>query len=185
VIGPAHVLAVALLVTGTSGCTLLDLLLGVGGVVPPFDPNEPFPFPTAEATFSTGEATITIDGERIVLDELAGDAVITTDLGAHVTWENEDGWYMSFTAYPGEPPFPDLGSFLSVDRITEHEHWVLIDPTRCVTTTEQVDADGIKGTATCRGLRWADYFTAYSGTGFPQPLPSQEPFDAEIAFEAH
>lgn len=182
--GLSHLLAVVVLVVaGTSGCTLLDLLLGT----PPFDPNQPFPsfaFPTAEATFTTGRATIELDGETIVLDELAGEAGVNFDLGTHVVWENDEGWYMTFTAYPGESGFPG-GAYLSIDRIADSEHWVLSDPSRCVTTTDQSDASGVKGSATCRGLRWAEYFSAYSGSGFPQPIPSEPPFDAEITFEAN
>jgi hypothetical protein len=180
-LGPAHILAVGLLMAGTSGCTLLDLLLGTP---PSFDPDEPFPFPTTEATFSTGRATIQIGGDAIVLDELVGEAGVSPDLGTHVAWENDDGWYLSFTALPGEVPF-SAGSYLSIDRIADNEHWVLADPSRCVTTTETVAATGVNGSATCRGLQWADFFSAYSGTGFPKPIPSQAAFDAEITFEAH
>lgn len=182
-IGPAHVLAVGLVMAGTSGCTLLDLLLGTG--VPGFDPNATFqPFPTAEATFTTGQATIQVaGGETLVLDELARQAGITFD-GVHVTWENEDGWYMTYIAYTADGGFPG-SAYLTLDRLGDKEHWVVADPTGCVTTTEQSGASGVKGTATCRGLRWADFFTAYSGTGFPQPIASQPPFDAEITFEAH
>jgi hypothetical protein len=182
VIGPTHVLAVALVMAGASGCTLLDLLLGSS---PGFDPNATFPpFPTAEASFTTGQATIAITGgETVVLDELTGAAGITLD-GVHVVWENQDGWYMSFTAYGSEEAFPG-DSFLSLDRIMDREHWVVADPSRCITTTTQSGASGVRGTATCRGVRWADYFSAYAGPGFAPPLPSVAPFDAEITFEAH
>ena len=60
-----------------------------------------------------------------------------------------------------------------------------MDPSRCVTTIERADASGVAGSATCRGLEWTDYFGSYSMTGFPQPIPGEEPFDAEITFEAH
>ena len=186
-IGPGHILAVALLVTGTSGCTLVDLLLGSGAISPPFDPNEPFPsfqpFPSAAAAFTSGRATLELDGRTIVLDELAGEASIDPGLGTHVSWENEDGWYLTFTSYPDDFQVGG-GGYLSIDRIQEHEHWVAVDPTRCVTVTEQADKDGVKGTATCRGLRWSDFFSAYSGLG-PKPIPSEPPFDLDITFEAH
>ena len=45
----AHLLGVVVLVAGTSGCTLLDLLLGE---TPPFDPGATFPIPSAAATFT-------------------------------------------------------------------------------------------------------------------------------------
>jgi hypothetical protein len=182
VLGPAHVLAVTLLVTATSGCTVLDLLLGVSGA-PPFDPDDPFPVPSAEATFTTGEATLKINGETIVLDEVVADSGIS--FGAvRVVWENEDGWYLTYNAFPDEPFLG--GGYISIERIADHEHRVVADPTRCIATTDVADAAGVSGTATCRGLRWADYFSQYSGTGeFPQPLASEPPFDAEVTFEAH
>jgi hypothetical protein len=182
VIGPTHVLAVALVMAGASGCTLLDLLLGTG---PGFDPNATFPpFPTAEASFTTGQAAIAITGgETVVLDEVHGNSGVTFD-GLRVVWENEDGWYMTFTAYTGAIPLPG-GGYLQLDRIADNEHLTIADPSRCVTTTTQSDATGVKGTAVCRGLRWTDYFDSYSGDGFPQPIASGPPFDAEVTFEAH
>ena len=181
-LGPAHVLAVSLLTIGLTGCSLLDLLLGVSGE-PPFDPDDPFPVPSAEATFTTGEATLTISGETIVLDEVVADSGIS--FGAiRVVWENEDGWYMTYSAFPDEPFLG--GGYITIERIADHEHWVVADPSRCVATTDESGADGVSGTATCRGLRWTDYFRQYSGTGeFPEPIASEPPFDAEVTFEAH
>ena len=180
-IGLPHVLAVILLVTGLSSCSLLDLLFGVE---PPFDPDEPFPFPTAEAIFSTGTATIELDGETLVLDELAGEAAVAPDFGTNVRWTNGEGHYLSLSALPDMGVFPD-SSYLSFDWIADDRHWTIMDPSRCVTTIEQADASGVAGMATCRGLEWADYFGANSMMGFPQPIPGEEPFDAEITFEAH
>ena len=166
---------------GTSGCTLLDLLLG--NDLPPFSDGS-FPIPTASATFSAGSATIKLADETIVLDALAGSAGIDPDLGIHVSWENDEGWYVSYYAYPDEG-FGSSSAYLTLDRINDHEHWVVADPTRCLTTTTQSGASGVQGTSTCRGLRWSDFIDAYSGTRFPRPIASEPPFDAEIAFEAH
>jgi hypothetical protein len=178
VIGLPHVLAVGLLVTQLSGCSLLDLLFGVE---PPFDPDDPFPFPTAEATFTTGTATIELENETIVLDELLANSNLT-EFGFSVARENDDGWYLTFSGFP-EDPFAPEGGYLSMHRIVDNEHLVILDSTRCVTTTDQADADGIVGSATCRGLRWSDYFST-NPIGLPEPNSSEPPFDAEITFEA-
>jgi hypothetical protein len=181
--GLPHVLAVVLLMTGLSGCSLLDLLFGME---PPssFDPDEPFPFPTAEVTFSTGSASIELDGETLVLDELAGEASFSGDFGINVRWTNGEGRYLSLFALPDMGMFPD-SSYLTFDWLTDGRHWVIMDPGRCVTTIEKSDDSGVEGTATCRGLEWSDYFSTNSGLGFPQPIPGEEPFNAEITFEAH
>lgn len=179
--GLPHVAGVILLVMGMSSCSLLDLLFGIE---PPFDPDEPFPFPTAEASFTTGTATIELEGETLVLDELAGDAAFSADFGANVRWTNGDGRYLSVFALPDMGMVPD-SSYLTFDWLTDGRHWVIIDPGRCVTTVEQADASGVSGRATCRGLEWSDYFSSYSGIGVPEPVEGHDPFDAEIIFEAH
>jgi hypothetical protein len=180
--GLPHVLAVVLLVAGVSGCSLLDLLFGLEP--PPFDPDESFPpFPTAEATFTTGSATIELEGETVVLDEIRDDSSLS-EYGFSVTWTNGDGWYLQLYGFPEEMPFPG-GGYLSLHRIEDNQHLTILDPTRCVTTDEQSDADGIVGSATCRGLLWTDYFSSNATIGgFPQPIPGEEPFDAEITYEA-
>jgi hypothetical protein len=182
VIGPAHVLAVALVMAGTSGCSLLDLLLGTG--FGPLDPGGEPPFPTASATFTSGTATIKLADQTIVLDELAGAAGVDVDLGTHVAWENEDGWYLTYVDY-SDDAFPG-SAYLTIDRIFEHEHWVIADSARCLTTTTQSGRFGVKGSATCRGAEWTDFFNAYSFTsaGLPEPIAGEPAFDAEITFEA-
>ena len=169
----AHVLAAGLLAASSTGCVFMDLLLGSG----PFDPDAsfpPFPFETAgPPAFATGRATLTLAGDgvdlagqTIVLDELVT-ATSDATLGSHVVWENEDGWYVGFSGISGFGP--GVEAYLTIDRITDHEHWVFVDPTRCLTTTTQLDAAGLVGTATCRGVRWADYFDQYNVvTGFPR-----------------
>jgi hypothetical protein len=178
------VLAVILLATGVSGCSLLNLLLGGP---PDFDPDAsapPFPFPSTAPAFTTGSATIVTNGQTIHLDELAGDSTADAEFGTHVSWESEDGWYLTFSTYPDLGGFPSPTT-ISIDRIADHEHWVTLDPTRCVATADGAGATGVSGTATCRGLRWADFFSSYSGIGIPKPIPDQPAFDAEVTFEAH
>ena len=178
--GLQHVLAVGLVVTQLSGCSLLDLLFGVP---PPFDPDEPFPFPTVEASFSTGSATLELDGETIVLDQLSGEAGISDEMGFNVRWTDGAGRYLSIF---GTPAFPGLPSseYLTLDWLQEDRHWVIVDTMRCVTTIDQADEDALRGSATCRGLEWGDYFDMSSISGLPKPIDGQEPFDAEITFEA-
>jgi hypothetical protein len=181
--GLAHVLAVFFLVTGVSGCVFLDLLFGGPGI----DPDAsfpPFPGSSPAATFSTGSATIERDGVATVLDELAGPATVGGQLGAKVTWTDGEGLYLSYFALPDMAGLP-TSSYISIDWIAEGRHWMLLDPSRCVTTTDQADATGVAGSAICRGLQWSDWLTSMSGAEFPQPVPAEPAFDAEITFEAH
>ena len=192
-IGLPHLFAVGLLAASTSGCTLLDLLLGTS----PFGPDESFepfpefsfpPLPTAETTFESGRATIEIAGAAdpmtIVLDELRGEAELGTEYGTHVTWANSEGWYLSYYGYDDGSGFGG-SAYITIDRIVGTEHWVVADPTRCLPTTSTSDRTGISGTAICRGLLWADFFSIYNNEGNPAPIPSQSAFDADITFEVH
>jgi hypothetical protein len=180
--GLPHLLAVAAIVTQVGGCSVLDLLLGVSP--DPFDPEEPFPFPTAEATFSTGTATIELEGETVVLDEVFEDSGLG-EFGFTVTWENDDGWYLQLSGFADELELPGGGAYLSLHRLQGSEHFVIVDPGRCVTTMDGAGEDGVTGSATCRGLQWTDFFASYPAIGgFPKPIEGQEPFDAEITFEA-
>lgn len=183
-IGLPHVLGVFLITTGLSGCFLLDLLLGQPPVLDPDATFPPFPIPTAETTFTTGSATIVLAGETLVLDELAGGGSMIEELGIQARWTNGDGWYLTFYSYP-DIGFPAESAYLSIDRIFEDQHWTIYDQTRCVTTTQVDEATGVTGTATCRGLEWSDYFSSFSGMGFPEAIEGEPPFDAEITFEAH
>ena len=179
--GLPHVLAVGLIVTQLSGCSLLDLLLGLPP--DPFDPDEPFPIPTAEAAYATGTATLTIDGETIVLDELVGEGRIDDVVGLTVRWTNGTGWYLGVESF-------DMGGFgesayVSLDWIAENRHWTVFNTYECEATIERANASGVKGAATCRGLEWTDVFDTMTMSGPPSPIPGMQPFDAEITFEAH
>ena len=176
-----RLLGLAVLSLSLSGCDLLTLL-GAGPF--PFDPDNPFPFPSPEATFTSGTATIELDGETITLDEVVEGSSMSADLGTNVTWTNGDGWYLTFYGYPA---FDGLGEdgYLSMDRLFDSQHWVIYNPERCVTTTETSGADGVSGTAICRGLEWSDYFGGFGSTGIPSEIPGEPAFDADITFEAH
>jgi hypothetical protein len=190
VLGLPHLVGMALITTGLSGCALLDLLLGQSPFPDPDESFGPFPFASAETTFTTGSATIVLSGEggepgeTLVLDELAGGGSLLEDFGLQARWTNGDGWYLSFQSYP-DFGFPAESASLSIDRIFDGQHWTIYDQTRCVTTTERSDGTGIAGSATCRGLEWSDFFSSSSGLGFPDEIEGEPPFDAEITFEAH
>jgi hypothetical protein len=181
--GLQHILAVGLISFGVSGCFFLDLLLGGPGIDPEAS-FPPFPLPSSEATFSTGSATVVRGGETIVLDELVPPATLNGELGGtKVTWTDGEGLYLTYLGYPDMGMIPD-SSYLSMDWIADNRHWLILDPSRCVTTTETEDATGVVGRATCRGLEWVDWSTSMSGM-LPQAVPGQPAFDAEITFEAH
>ena len=182
--GLQHVLAVLLISFGVSGCFFLDLLLGGPGI----DPDAsfpPFPLPSAEATFTTGSATIVRGGETTTLGQLVQPSSVNGQLGTKVTWTDGAGFYITYVG------FTDLGmgmgidpAYLSIDWIADNRHWMVMDPSRCVITTETADATGVVGRATCRGMQWTDWQSTLSGM-VPQPVPGQPAFDAEITFEAH
>ncbi|OGO52043.1 MAG: hypothetical protein A2V84_12445 [Chloroflexi bacterium RBG_16_70_13] len=179
--GVAQVAAVAVLGAALSGCDLLTLL---GGEDPfPFDPGNPFPSPVA--TYSAGTATIEMDGETVVLDRIVGTGSFDPDYGIDVKWTNGEGWYLSYYGLPdaGGPFAPE--GYLSIDRVMDSRHWIVYNPERCITTTDEATADGLSGSAICRGLEWTDYFSAYTSTGFPVEIPGEPAFDADITFEAH
>jgi len=203
VLGLPHFVGAGLLAAGLTGCTLLDVLLGV----PPFDPNDPSsfpdfsfpPLPTAASPLTEGGATLELidvaGTQTIVLDRLAGDSAIEADYGTRVVWTNGAGWFLTIYSYTDEPGLP-ASAYLTVDHVAGDQHRIVVDPSRCVTTLDPTPsagpgasaataAAGISGTSTCRGLRWADFFSGYSTTGFPEPLPDLPAFDAEITFEAH
>ena len=183
-IGLRHALGVFLVTTGLTGCALLDLLLGLPSDLDPDASFPPFPISTAETTFTTGSATIALAGETLVLDEVRSGGAMADEFGLRATWTNGDGFYLTFYGFP-DMGFPSESAYLSIDRIFEDQHWTIYDPSRCVTTTQRADATGIAGTATCRGLEWSDYFSSFSGMGFPEAIEGQPAFDAEITFEAH
>ncbi|MCI0581903.1 MAG: hypothetical protein L0227_03250 [Chloroflexi bacterium] len=178
--GIHQILAVAVIGVAASGCDLLTLL---GGAPFPLDPEAPFPSPAA--SFDEGTATIEIDGETFVLDELVGTGSYDPDFGIDVRWTNGEGLYLSYFGYSYEGEFLSNDGYLSMDRVFDSQHWVIYNPERCVATTDESSPTGLSGSAICRGLEWSDYFSAYSFSGLPVEIPGEEPFDADITFEAH
>ena len=152
-----------------------------------FDPSIPpgFDMPQPVAVYRDGRATIKVGGDPlIVLDELSDTGSFDPSFGAGATFHNADGWYVRVMGASKLGGFMTSSAYVSVERIVGNEHWVAGDPNRCVVTISAADATGLLGTATCKGLRWADSFGT-SGLNYEPPYIKDQPaFDAEITFEA-
>ncbi|MDQ6795542.1 MAG: hypothetical protein M3067_12140 [Chloroflexota bacterium] len=162
-----------------------------GGITGPFEsfgPGGP-PGPTALATFSRGRATLVLsDGSPIVLDRISPGPHLFSEFGSNVRWSNADGWYLTVAgagAVPGAGGAGAVGdAYVQLDRIQDHVHLTSDDPSLCHVVIQVADVSGLRGTASCSGLRWVD---ALGGSGFvgpPSAVPGEGPFDAQISFEA-
>jgi hypothetical protein len=161
-----------------AGCQLL-----FPGFVPP-DASGAFPEPSPIASFQSGRATIKLDGgETIELTELHGTADLNTLFGARISWENESGWYLRLIGGGNSGgPEAEFPPTLMIDRIVDDEHWTTRDD-RCVVDLDKADKTGVKGSATCKRLRWHDALAGYEFNG-NDLVPDQPKFDATITFEA-
>ena len=175
-IAGAALVAVAALVV--SGCAWLY------GLAAPYPyPIEPSPGPSA--AYTTGKATVTIGkGAAISLAELTEGGTMDALPRASASFRNAAGWYVRILgAMKGASPYPT--SFLTLERITDNQHWTTYDPSRCSVTVTKADATGLSGKASCTGLRWADALSVGVGSGYEPPYIKDQPaFDAEITFEA-
>ena len=177
---------------------------GFGG----FDDDQ-IPFPTVLAEYSTGSAQIVLthDGESqtVTLDQMGRGSSLDNLSGAAVSWKSGDGWILQVTAYDVGAvfaPFPsprassspapnsDMGAYsgeVTIQRISGAEFWTAssysASGNRCIVDIVDVSASVVEGSATCRGLRWSDG-TAPNNFMTPVFIEDQEPFDAEITFEA-
>lgn len=153
----------------------------------PGDPS--FPLPSTRGAYDQGVATVTIGTEPAIrLDDLSRPGTFDPSFGAEVTFRNDDGWYVQvFGASVGSSGLLGTGAYLQLDRIVDRQHWTTSDPTRCVVTVTAADETSLRGTATCKGLRWADALGGFGGglgAAGPAYIPDQPAFDAEITFEA-
>ena len=154
---------------------------------PPIDPDEGFEPPEATAIYESGRATIAIDGgATIVLDRLAAPGGLFQDFGASATFTGDDGWYLGISGALDEASTGlfGIGTFLQLDRITGTEHWTSMDPSRCIVDVASVDETGMRGSATCKGVRWSDMLGQGYADFEPNYIEGEAPFDAEITFEA-
>jgi hypothetical protein len=148
-----------------------------------FDPNEPaFSFPPPLVTYTSGAATVVIDGTTTTLGRLSGKAASYADFGTEVTWTDGKGLYLRF----GSPPIPQSiagNGYFIIDRIRDGQHWMSSDAIACPVTIEKMDKTGLAGSASCKGLRWMDAMSTMSG---PEPvlIAGQPRFDAQVMFAA-
>jgi hypothetical protein len=172
-----------------------------------FDEDD-FPMPTVLAVYSQGSATVEVKQgdttQTIGLTRVAAGSQLMSIAGGNVTWRNDDGWGLQITTIDmsmdfGPRPSPSAGTSpgpttapylaeLAVIRIADHDFWRASgngaqSGNRCIVDLTEASASRVAGTATCRGLRW------YDGTTSPMLfdqiyIEGQDPFDAEITFEA-
>lgn len=175
-----HASVLAAFVLVTAGC---QYLYGF-----PMDPDSTFRPPTP--AYVEGLATVTIGSEAaIVLDTLTRPGTFDTMLGGEVSFRGPDGWSLQVLGAMGAGGAGGAGGFftpqtawIQLDRIVDGQHWTVLDPSRCIVTA-QADPFALRGTATCRGLRWSDALGGGYALG-PTYIPDQPAFDAEITFEA-
>jgi hypothetical protein len=133
------------------------------------------------ATYTAGRATIEIDGTTIVLDQLSAGPHLMAGFGADVYWFNEDGWGLRLSSYGGGPI---SSSDITIDRVRT-TYWSAPGYGDCIVTVDTIDPTGVKGSATCDGLRWTDQLrggTAWSAD--PRYVEGEPAFDATVTFEA-
>jgi hypothetical protein len=152
-----------------------------------YDPTDDDAFapPKSIATYREGEATITIaDEPAIALETLTSGELLDGWYGGEATWSNASGWYVRIMGAGVDGGLFGSGATLMLDRIVDNGHWTVLDPSRCIVTIEAADAKSLRGSATCKGLRWSDALG--TGTGFIDPvyIDGVDPFDAEITFVA-
>jgi hypothetical protein len=148
-----------------------------------------FPSSSPIATYAHGTATIVVaGGETIVLDQIAAGAGVDSFYGSDVRWTGSKGWNVRISGVGGDSsdfggvnPFD--GGYLTFDRLTEGQHWSSMFGDRCIVNIDVVDADALRGTATCKGVAWFDVMDSPMGPDGPKALDVPT-FDAEVTFEA-
>jgi hypothetical protein len=132
----------------------------------------------ATTTYGAGRATITIDGKPIVLDQVSTTSGLLTGFGPEVYWFNDDGWGLRLSGGGTGLLSPAM---VSVDRVRT-TYWSAIDyGNGCRVAIAQADEKGVRGTASCTGLRWTDMLRGGPASGY---VEGEDPFDATIEFSA-
>ena len=161
-------------------------------------------FPSVLATYTQGSATLQItrgaSTESVVLDRIGRGSQTASLVGTTVTWRNDQGWILAVNAYDFESGFNGFGprpsgavedeshsGDVSIQLIADHEFWRAdsygSSGNRCIVDIEEADEAEVRGAATCRGLRWTDG-TVVQLNPEAVLIEGQDPFDAEISFEA-
>jgi hypothetical protein len=148
------------------------------------DPDA-FDAPKAIATYASGTASLTIGADPTIdLDELSAAALYEDWWGGEATWSSGDGWYLRvFGATSGGGVFGSSAS-VTLDRVVDGRHWTTYDGSRCIVTIDAADAKALRGSATCKGMRWSDAISGLGAGLEPRYIEGEDAFDAEIRFEA-
>jgi hypothetical protein len=158
---------------GLTGCELLN---------PPADT-----FGGTVASYQTGHATMTIGDQTIKLDQISPGPHLMRDLGAEVYWFNDAGWGLRLSGGGGASAFA-MPASVAIDRVRTTYLSAMDDNGECKVKLDEIDEQGLRGTATCTGLRWADMLRGgiggYGDTGGDRYDTGEPPFDATITFEA-
>jgi hypothetical protein len=169
-----------------SGCALL---LPVGRLVGSEQVGAPTrsSAPVATAVYHSGTADVQLSGgtnEQLRLRLVAGSSQ-TPGAGVELYFRDDNGWGLTLIGFdPAQSTLTAVGQ-LGIDRAIRG-HWEAQDDGRdCVVTLDAVDPAGTRGSATCKGLRWADALggPTFSG-GYGSYIRSEKPFDATITFQA-
>jgi hypothetical protein len=164
------------------------VVAGCGLFFPPFGMSGDA-FPSAAATYMRGKANVTIltSGRRqlITLDRVSPGPHLYTEFGAEVRWLNNDGWALGLMGSAQGAPFnAPAGVWLDHVVGTSHLSTQTMAESRCIVDLDKLDATGVSGKATCKGLRWIDVLAGDTFMRSPAVVASEPPFDAEIVFEA-
>jgi hypothetical protein len=181
---PARAAALVLAAVAALTVAGCQYLYGFAPYDPTLDPED-YAFPSPIAIYPSGRATVAIDGgTALVLDRVTSPGRLDETFGSDVVMTNGDGWYVRVSgAMPPGTIYSSAG-YVTIDRVFDGSHWTTADPSRCIVTLEQADATGLRGAASCKGLRWSDTLGAITTSFEPAYVAGQAPFDAEITFEA-
>jgi hypothetical protein len=178
------VLMTILVAATVSGCGLLYPGGPGWSDFGPGDVDEGMPRTIAE--YERGTATLVLTGgtaERVELTLVAGSS-LSDFMGSQLYWVNTAGWGLGLMGYGQEPSGFGSSGMLQIDRAIRG-HWTAGDSMGiCDVTIERSDERAFRGRATCDGLRWTDAMGGMFGMHPPRVIEGQEPFDAEIVFEA-
>ena len=137
-----------------------------------------------EAEFKTGRASLALsDGSGAELLRVEPGSGFDSANGAHAGWTDDAGWSLRLTVPPGGAGNGGAGNggkaSVKIRREADGVAWSA-RADDCQVAADQADNAGLRGTATCSGLRWVP-----ERGGADQAPPFDAEFDAEITFEAN